>query len=625
VTGRGGPLLRVLRARAEWLVYGVVALACTVYLNARAELVTKWGEWYMATGVGHSYVLLQVRAFLSGRLAVLTSSLGATPDCDWGRGGMHQQWGLGLPILATPFHLLGRLFGAPGFPDDVRFLIFFAATAVVLSRALHKLSPCEPGCGAASAVAAGFVMVFPTFVGMVSSRFRIFEQTIAMGALWCILLLAVTLALLDRCTPARLYAASAAAGFATMLRPPLAIYGVTTLAIGLLVARRRGLRPIVLIGGVASYAAMSALYFVGNVLRFGSPLVAGFENCLSGYYVNRLNRYGLPFAQVPFRAAAKEMFATLFLLDPVGSHTMTPPASVQPYVVGERWREYYSPTFDKVILAVWLASLVVVSVRIARGKLWRSERDPRDDVASVIAVWAAPPVLVLFVFYARIGNMVTRYATDMAPAFAAAALSVGVAIVDVVRKRAPERRVSVQIAIAGVVALYIAGWRGWTEHMTRPVTREQVLADLAGVDARERAPLPSVPRHFECGRPVGPSPVITHFEDWHPDCTFASGMVFAMPHDRCVSFTLRPKGATWESEDTVALAGFRAKADFDTLVSCGPPVVDGEARRVTLCDPHPPAFLLEGIRLYSVAALDPKLYAVDRLKLMRVDATRACP
>jgi hypothetical protein len=109
-----------MRAHAAWFVHVGVALGCALHLNARALLVPKWGEWYMADG-GDPYVLLQVRAFLSGRLALFAHPSGASNDYEWGRGGMHTPWGLGASLLATPFHILGRFFGAPGFPDDVRF------------------------------------------------------------------------------------------------------------------------------------------------------------------------------------------------------------------------------------------------------------------------------------------------------------------------------------------------------------------------------------------------------------------------------------------------------------------------------------------------------------------------
>jgi hypothetical protein len=117
----------------------------------------------------------------------------------------------------------------------------------------------------------------------------------------------------------------------------------------------------------------------------------------------------------------------------------------------------------------------------------------------------------------------------------------------------------------------------------------------------------------------------TQLEDWHGDCSFSSGLVFAKQQSRCVSFTFGPGGATWSEADDKSLAGLRANADSDPLVTCGPPAVEGEARRVTMCEPHAPAYLLDGMRLYSLASLDEKLVPIDRLKLTRIDSTPACP
>lgn len=43
-----------------------------------------------------------------------------------------------------------------------------------------------------------------------------------------------------------------------------------------------------------------------------------------------------------------------------------------------------------------------------------------------------------------------------------------------------------------------------------------------------------------------------------------------------------------------------------------------------MCDPGPPPYLLDGMRLYSLATLDARLDPIDRLKLQRIDAEPAC-
>jgi hypothetical protein len=610
-------------SRAAWFVYVVAALACTAYLNSRAELVTKWGDWYAVDE--QPVVLMQVRAFLSGQLALVPHPSGLAHDSVWGRLGMHTNFGLGLPILATPFHLLGRLFGAPGFPDHVRFLILYATTTVLLARALHRASRRESD-AVASAAAAGFLMVFPAFVGLVTARFRIYEQTIATGALWSVLLLCGILAVAERCTPGRLVAVCAAAGFSTMIRAPLAAYGLTTAALAIVIAHRARMKPSVLLAGFLAYVGVTTLYLAGNELRFGSPFEAGYANIISVPDVDQLTRWGLSFAKVPFAVAAKELFVTLFMLDPIPSEdrSFSIPPSLLPYVVGRRFREYYSPTYDLLVFAIWMTALALVCVRVVRRRLWRRDRELGGDIVTVVGLWALPPSIALSMFYVPIGNLVTRYLVDLYPAFAASALCVGMAFVQSVRERVPRATGSVQLAIAGGVALYIAGWRGWVAHTTRPVDRATVVSRLAEVYANS-AEMPHVPDHFACKEPRGRSPVYTHLAQWHENCSFGSPMVFAMQHSPCISFELAPSSGQWTPAENESLAGFRATADFDHMKICGSPAVVGNTRRVTMCDPHPPAFLLDGLRLYAIASLDLNLDPLDRLLLLRIDAAPACP
>ncbi len=617
-------IVRRLSASRAWVGYAGVALLCTYYLNARASLVPTWGQWYMP---GPPFILLQVRSFLSGHLAVLPNTLGAEHDYSWGRGGLHQAWGLGVPVLALPFHLVGRLFGAPGFPDNARFLILYAATAVLLARALHGSARLSPERLAASAASAGFVMVFPGYIGLLSSRFWIFEHVIATGALWNVALLSGVLLLVEKCTPRRLVGLCAAAGFAMVIRPPLGVYGATTLVVALLVARRQGLTFRAIAAGLLAFLVVTSLYFVGNTLRFGAPLNTGYETGLSGYWVNRMNRWNLPFSKAPIFAAAKELFAVLFLLDPVSAQTMDPPASVKPYMLPlERWREFYSPTFDLVVFGLWLATLVIVGVLVVRRRLWRKDRDLGRETVAIIGAWSLGSSLALFAFYSRVPNLVTRYMMDLYPAFAAAGLCAGGALVEAIGATAPSLVPSARLTLAAVFALWLGSrQQGGVLHAAMPVERKDVVAQVAGLDAYAKARVPEVPAHVACAGPRGPSPVHTHFEDWRGDCGFNSGAVFAFPYSRCISFALRPSGASWGPDDAEALADFRATADFDKLVSCGPPVVDGEIRRITMCEPHPPPFLLQGTRLYSIATLDSKLYPKDRLRLMSIDVASSCP
>jgi hypothetical protein len=619
------------RRRREWAFHAAVALACSVYLNLRTRIVPRIGEWYAPDS--HPAVLLQLRAWFSGRLALAAHPAGSWYDFVWGRGGMHTPWGLGVPILALPLHVVARAIGAPGFPDQMRFLVFYATTAAILSRAFHR----PRARGAASLIASGataaFVVLFPTFVGMVGSRRGIYEQTIAIGALWSLVLLASVLLLLERTTTRRFVLVCAASAFAVVLRAPLAAYGLTTLGLALIIAHRKGLTRRGLVAGIAASAMVIALYLAGNYARFGSPFEAGYANLVSLPSVNRLTRWGLGFAYEPLDSSIDELFATLFLLRPVATTYMTTspgqvPVEVAPFAHGERWREYSSPTFDLIVFAACLVALAVVAWRVVRGRLWRRDRRLGGEVATVIGIWALPPAVVLFAFYARIGNLATRYVVDFYPAFAAALVCSAMAFVEAVRARVPRRAWIAELAIAGLAVGYLSlpEWRGWPPQSGRePTDRTTLEVRLAAIDdASMDQPIP--PPHIQCEDPRGPDPVYSHLAEWKADCTLRSGMVFAFPWSPCVTFTFQPVGANgWGPGEVESLQGFRANADFDALVTCGPPKGEGETRSITMCEPRPPPFLLDGMRLYATATLDRALLPIDRLRLMRIDAAPACP
>ena len=618
----------VRRTGLVWLFCGAVGLSCAAYLNARTQLVPRPGEWYPPDA--HPAVLLQLRAWFSGRLAPGPHPVGDWYDYVWGRGGMHSNFGLGLPILAIPFHALARAFGAPGFPDEVRFLIFYALTGALFTRALHRASRVEPTALVASAAVSTFLLLFPTLVGLLATRFLIYEQTIAVGALWSVLLLAGVLLLLERATTLRLVLVCGAAAFSIFIRAPLAAYGLTTLALATAIAHRGGLPRRGLVAGVATGIFVTALYLVGNFIRFGSPFEAGYANIVSLAFVNHLTRWGVSFAGAPLHMAARELFATLFLLDPVASPIITVvpagvPATVAPYAIGQRWREYSSPTFDLWIFAAWVAAFAVVAWRIVSRRLWRRGRELGDEVTTVVGLWALPPSIALFVFYARVGNLATRYMVDLYPAYAAAAICVGMAFVDGVRKRAPRGVPAAQLTIAAVGWIYLSGGGGWPPRREGPVNREALDAQLAAIDAQSKdQPIPS--SHIACGEPRGPEPVHGHFAGWLDDCSAPSGMLFAFPDSACVTFAFRPgRAGRWGPAEKESLSGFRANADFDELVSCGPPTDEGETRSITMCEPRSPRFLLDGMRLYAVAWLDASRRAIDRLQLTRVDAVPRCP
>jgi hypothetical protein len=157
------------------------------------------------------------------------------------------------------------------------------------------------------------------------------------------------------------------------------------------------------------------------------------------------------------------------------------------------------------------------------------------------------------------------------------------------------------------------------------VDRKAMLTSITNIDNGGKSAPKALPTHFKCGAPRDPAPIHGQLSEWRADCGFTSGMVFGMKDTPCVSFTFRPGSAAWSPADEKSLAGFRATADADRLVTCGKVSTDGVERTVTMCDPHPPHYVLDGMRVYAIATLDDKLSPIDRLKMMRIDPAPACP
>src|SRR4029079_15574802 len=94
----------------------------------------------------------QVDALLDGRLALTTTPDGLIHDLVWTPRGVHQVWGLGVPLWQLPFEALGRILGVSPFPDRIALAAWLAVMLFVLIRAfgpgMDEARPDDPHNGA---------------------------------------------------------------------------------------------------------------------------------------------------------------------------------------------------------------------------------------------------------------------------------------------------------------------------------------------------------------------------------------------------------------------------------------------------------------------------------------------
>jgi len=517
-----------------WVVY--LALVYAVLVTHGTGLIGGWGRWYSENPAHHA----QVAALLQGRLALSTDPSTLRFDECWSEGGVHQVWGLGVPLWRLPFEAVARLLGAPAFPDLLCLMVALAGVAYALLRTLDPL----PGAAASTPLgardsgvreesvparlfwlvgAAGVVLGFPPFLRLLHTRFHVYEQAVAYEYLVGVLLVACLVRLVRRPSPGSYGMLGLVAGYGMFVRPTLVFHGGAALLSGGLwlwfcgrtAASERGAGDLsarsaakgtwfrVLAPGVACFIVAGGLLYLTNLLRFGN----GFE---FGHRLNVQNLYGSmyatrfdhPYEDEPITSAARELFGLLFLPKRYSWNQYETNQFVgqSPTV---RWREVGMPTYDltylAVLLPVWAIGL------FAWARLWRPATGAPDTagetrsllrgVCAVLGTYSLLGSTALAVFYLRNCVIATRYMLDFMPSFAAAFLVAWGLWMEGCRrlKRLPAWLPPVVSVVGWAV------WAGWQVSFENgiygtpnPLTREAALKALEDHLATRPVTLPQV-------------------------------------------------------------------------------------------------------------------------------------
>lgn len=487
-----------------WAIRWCLVYEAVLYglgLVVASGLIPAWGQWYSASKPHRA----QVEAFLQGRLALSHSPAALAHDLTWSEGGVHQVWGLGVPLWRLPFEVAARLVGSAGFPDMLAFAAALGLAAWALLRALfgslwlaggRSGDRPEPAPDEASVVqgsartacwlagASALVLLFPPFVNLLSTRFEIWEEVIAYEYVLGLVLLAGLISLAQWPTRGRYWRLCALAGLGGLLRPTLVFHGAATVVAGAwaLLGRVRGdntlahaassgrpgqrrglawLRTVAV--GLALFGLGGAVLYGTNLVRFGSGFEFGHKLNVQHLYGSLYaTRFDHPYAQEPFLSAARELFGLLFLVkeprlwDFYGQNLFP---GQSPTV---RWREIGLSTYDLsylgLIVAGWAAGVAAVWRLGRRGcadQTRGSITASWQRVVGVLALYSLLAAVPLLAFYLRNCVIATRYVLDLMPAFAAAMLAGWLAWGNRWRGRRFE-------ALAlGLSGLLLVGWLGW--------------------------------------------------------------------------------------------------------------------------------------------------------------------
>lgn len=118
---------RVALKERAWMRYGGQAVFYVTWLMIVTGLVLRWGVWY-SSSVPYR---LQTEALWRGRQALSENPMDLDHDLTRSQQGVHQVWGLGVPLWRLPFESTAKLLGFEDFPDRIAFGLFAGLVAFI--------------------------------------------------------------------------------------------------------------------------------------------------------------------------------------------------------------------------------------------------------------------------------------------------------------------------------------------------------------------------------------------------------------------------------------------------------------------------------------------------------------
>ena len=340
-----------------WFCYYAVLYATGLLIFC--GIISSWGQWYSS----ETPYRAQTDAFLRGELALSRSPTDLDFDLCWSEGGVHQVWGLGVPLWRLPFEALTRVFGQPAFPDRLALGLFMALVAYIVlftwitpafCRDLipgHSTAPegdttTSPAFDWVQLIVALGVVILSLFFAPLIMRLRsslnlsaepiIFEHFLGIALICGLVLLARNSrwgCFLWLC---------ALAGLGGLVRPTLVFYGMATVVIATLVMVCNPPRPQSqgeceggrvstsmrasrqrLLLGVCLFILGGGLLFLTNRARFGSGWEFGHSlNVQSESHMPTIysTRFDYPLKHVPLGDASHELFGALFQVNRLDVH-----------------------------------------------------------------------------------------------------------------------------------------------------------------------------------------------------------------------------------------------------------------------------------------------------------------
>ena len=418
----------------------------------------------------------QTDAFFQAHTALDSVPYTLSYDLVWDHG-IQQVWGLGVPGFRFVFESIAKLFGFKRFPDRFTFLIaylltcwFIAATfefgALMTDWSAGKKKFTDLLCNLTILV---LLLLSPPFVTLIRTRFEVYEEVEAYSYLYTLILFGFMFRNVRRPTAAGMVAIAIWGGGAGFVRPTLLAYALIGFILSCCFFFFRGVqrqasskseasnseKPVENRGALncdsncfskANFAAAQSqpcarvlggalLVFLGlilllcwsNWLRFGA--IGEFGHSLNVTDLNENTfalKFGYPFKGASFGSAVRDELGSLFFVRRLNGRNWYE----RDLFLGQsqifRWHELYFSTMGPAYLVLFAASgfywFLMLTKLVGYGKRFCISSIPPDQTFTfsftlLAFLWAAPSLILLFVFYLWSPSLSSRYDLDFLPSF----------------------------------------------------------------------------------------------------------------------------------------------------------------------------------------------------------------
>jgi hypothetical protein len=420
---------RESRLRAiQWLIL-FEALAYGFGIPFVIGLIPEWGRWFSRS----PYYAAQVDAFLRHDLALSHSPYDCAFDLTWSEGGVHQVWGLGIPLWRTIWTASARLLGYETFPDGLAMALALSIAAFFVLRALLDVTVKDEYSNNRIFARFGGAIIllgFPPFMRLLKTNVDVYEEAVAYAYLWGILECALLINFLRSPNRKGWFVLMLLSGIGPLVRPTLIFYGISAWIVGsgtycsrLLLGGNLKLMLVSLLRskswffGSALFGFGLALLLATNWLRFGNLLEFGHKLNLQNIYGSLYaTRFDNPIEHQPFYVGAKELTGALFFMRPVEASSFFSPNLFWGQAPVPRMRQMNFQVYDWSYIPWIFVAFAFGSVSLARKK--RTRLHVEDSLWLQIVIWAFLSILFLFYFYSRTPALCARYLVDFGAAFA---------------------------------------------------------------------------------------------------------------------------------------------------------------------------------------------------------------